>query len=268
MTADAPEFGDRIAKKLDTVHEDLVNITPKKDLNIISRPLPENGAILMGFPGSGLVGTIALQYMVDQLEFEQIGSMTSRYFPPLAMMNKGLINDPVRIYAKSSGDMNLAAIVADIPIAPPICYEIANAIMEWLEPYRPKEVLTIAGIVTNEPEKRVFSVATTPEALQRVQDITLVLPIGSISGIASSILTECKARSVPAIGLLGETVNAPDPRASASTIEVLNKMYNLALDVDPLIEQAVEIEQSMGKLAEEVQQSVDTTPKKDLPMYG
>ncbi len=268
MTEDAPEYGDRIIKKLDTVHVDLVNIAPKKDLTIFSQPLPQNGAVLMGFPGSGLVGTIALQYLVDQLGFEQIGSMNSRFFPPLAMMNKGLINDPVRIYAKQSGEMNIAAIVADIPIAPPICYEIANGIMEWLEPFRPKEVLTIAGIVTNEPEKRVFSVATTAEALQRIQDHTLVLPIGSISGIASSILTECKARNIPAIGLLGETVNAPDPRASASTIEVLNKMYNLALEVQPLIEQAVEIEQSMGKLAEEVQQSAETAPKKDLPMYG
>ena len=268
MTADAPEYNNQILKKLNTVHEDLVEIAPKKDLYILSRQLPENGAILMGFPGSGLVGTIALQYMVDQLEFEQIGSMNSRYFPPLAMMNKGLINDPVRVYAKKTGDLNIAAIVADIPIAPPICYEIGNAIMEWLEPFKPKEVLTIAGIVTNEPEKRVFSVATTQEALQRAQEHTLVLPIGSISGIASSILTECKSRNIPAVGLLGETINAPDPRASAATIEVLNKMYNLALDIQPLIEQAVEIEQTMGKLAEEVQQSSDATPKKDLPMYG
>jgi uncharacterized protein len=268
MTADPPECCTKLLSTLGSVHDDLVEIAPKKDLNIISRPLPENGAILMGFPGSGLVGTIALQYMVDQLEFEQIGSMNSRYFPPLAMMNKGLINDPVRIYAKTTGDYPIAAIVADIPIAPPICYEISNAIMDWVQAFKPKEVLTIAGIVTNEPEKRVFGVATTTDALQRIQDITLVLPIGSISGIASSILTECKARNIPAVGLLGETINAPDPRASAATIEVLNKMYNLALDIQPLIEQAVEIEQTMGKLAEEVQQSADATPKKDLPMYG
>jgi len=239
------------------------------DLKIFSKPLPTNGAaVLMGFPGSGLVGTIALQYMVDQMEFELIGSMTSKFFPPLAMMNRGLINDPVRVYAKNDGNINIAAIVADIPIAPMICYEISNGILEWVTQYQPKEVLTIAGIVTNEPEKRVFGVATTPEALTRIDQHTMVLPIGSISGIASSILTECKVRNIPAVGLLGETVNAPDPRASAATIEVLNKMYNLALDVQPLIEQAVEIEQSMGKLAEEVQQSADTTPKKDLPMYG
>ncbi|MFA4878117.1 MAG: proteasome assembly chaperone family protein [Methanoregula sp.] len=239
------------------------------DLKIFSKPLPTNGAaVLMGFPGSGLVGTIALQYMVDQMEFELIGSITSKFFPPLAMMNRGLINDPVRVYAKNDDKFNIAAIVADVPIAPMICYEISNGILEWVNQFQPKEVLTIAGIITNEPEKRVFGVATTPAALTRIEEHTMVLPIGSISGIASSILTECKVRNIPAVGLLGETVNAPDPRASAATIEVLNKMYNLALDIQPLIEQAVEIEQSMGKLAEEVQQSADTTPKKDLPMYG
>ncbi len=218
----------------------------------------------MGFPGSGLVGTIALQYMVEQLEFELIGTMTSKFFPPLAMMNKGVINDPVRIYTKN----DIAAVVADIPIHPMICYEIANGLLDWLEPFKPKEVLTIAGIITNEPEKRVFGVATTADALKRVQEYTQVLPIGSISGIASSILTECKIRGIPAYGLLGETVNAPVPRSSAATIEVLNKMYNLGLDTKPLIDQAVEIEQSMGKIAEEVQQSAEQSPKKDLPSTG
>ena len=241
---------------------------PAADLKIFSKPLPLNGAVLMGFPGSGLVGTIALQYMVDQMEFEQVGSMTSKFFPPLAMMNRGIINDPVRLYSKNNDKFNITAIVADIPISPMICYEISNGILDWLAPYKPKEVLTIAGIVTNEPEKRVFGVATSTEALSRIQDHTIVLPIGSISGIASSILTECKVRGISAYGLLGETVNAPDPRASAATIAVLNNLYDLGLDVKPLIEQAVEIEQSMGKLAEEVQQQADQTPKKDLPMYG
>ena len=265
MTTESPESNTGLLSRLDTIRHDLVEIKPKKDVNVISKPIPTKGAsVLIGFPGSGLVGTIALQYMVDQLEFEQIGTMNSKFFPPLAMMNKGVINDPVRIYFKN----DIAAIVADIPIHPMICYETSRDILDWLEPFKPKEVLTIAGIITNEPEKRVFGVATTTDALKRIEDHTLVLPIGSISGIASSILTECKIRGIPAYGLLGETVNAPDPRSSAATIEVLNKMYNLGLEVQPLIDQAVEIEQSMGRIAEEVQQSAEQSPKKDLPMYG
>ena len=219
----------------------------------------------MGFPGSGLVGSIALQYMVDQLEFTQIGSMNSKYFPPLAMMNRGVINVPVRVYEKGP----LAAIIADIPIHPMICYEVANGIMDWLMPYKVREIVTIAGIITNETEKRVFGVATSDDALPRIQDSTIILPIGSISGIASSFLTECKIRNIKAYGLLGETINAPDPRASAATIEVLNRMYDLNLDVQPLLEQAEEIESTMHKLAEQVQ-TTETMPKKEqqLPMYG
>jgi len=238
---------------------------PSSDIRIFSRPLSHEGSsVLMGFPGSGLVGSIALQYMVDQLEFTQIGSMNSKYFPPLAMMNRGVINVPVRIYEKN----NIAAIVADIPIHPMICYEVANGIMDWLMPFKVREVVTIAGIITNEPEKRVFGVATSEEALPRIQENTIILPIGSISGIASSILTECKIRNIHAYGLLGETINAPDPRASAASIEVLNKMYDLNLDVKPLLEQAEEIESTMQKLSEQVQ-SAETMPKKEqLPMYG
>ncbi len=265
MTKNAPESQIDIVSRLDTIRNDLIEMIPKKDINVISKPLPlDNASVLIGFPGSGLVGTIALQYMVDQLEFEQIGTMTSKYFPPLAMMNKGVINDPVRIYLKN----DIAAIVADIPIHPMICYETSRDIVEWLEQYNPKEVLTIAGIITNEPEKRVFGVATTQDALKRIEEHTLLLPIGSISGVASSLLTECKARGIPGYGLLGETVNAPDPRAAAATIEVLNKMYSLSLDMQPLIDQAVEIEQSMQKISDEVQQSAEQSPKKDLIMYG
>jgi uncharacterized protein len=234
------------------------------DIKIFSKPLSSEGtSVLMGFPGSGLVGSIALQYMVDQLEFTQIGSMTSKYFPPLAMMSKGVINVPVRLYEKEK----MAVIVADIPIHPMICYEVANGIMDWLMPFKIKEVVTLAGIITNETEKRVFGVATTDASLPRIQDNTLILPMGSISGIASSLLTECKIRGIDGYGLLGETINSPDPRASAATIEVLNKMYTLNLDVKPLLEQAEEIEATMHKLSEEVQ-SQETMPKKDLPMYG
>lgn len=240
----------------DTVH----------DIRIISEPIAGDGAtILMGFPGSGLVGSIALQYLVDQKEFHQIGTMTSKFFPPFAMMAKGLINVPVRIYQKEA----VVAIVADIPIHPMICYEVAEGLVEWLTPFHVKEVVTLAGVVTNEAEKKVFGIATTEDLLERIKEMTEFLPVGSISGIASSLLTECKIRGIPAIGLLTETVNAPDPRAAVASLEVLNKIYNLEVDVQPLLEQADEIEATMHKLAEEVQSSAEGPQKREnLPMYG
>ena len=172
------------------------------------------------------------------MEFEQIGAITSKYFPPVALMTRGVINAPVRLYEKDS----LAAIISDVPIHPMICYEVANGIMDWLTQFGVKEIVTIAGIITNEPEKRVFGVASSRGILHRIEEEAIILPMGSISGIAASILTECKTRDIPGIGLLGETVNTPDPRSSAATIEVLNKIQS-QLRYRSLLEQAVEIRQ-------------------------
>ena len=236
------------------------------DLKIISSDLTGKGSVvMMGFPGSGLVGSIALQYLVDQMNFTHIGNVTSRFFPPMSMMQKGVVNAAVRIYEKEG----YAAFVADIPIHPMICYEVANGILDWLAEYDVKEIVTIAGIVTNETDKRVFGVASSEEAVEKIADHTIILPMGSISGIASSFLTECKMRKIPCIGLLGETVNNPDPRAAISAIEVLNQLYSLNLDTAPLLEQAEEIEATMQRLSEEVQSSdVPQQKKENLPMYG
>lgn len=231
-----------------------------------SPPSGEGLTVFIGFPGSGLVGSIALSYIAEKLEFTQIGVITSKFFPPMAMMTEGIIAVPVRIYQKEA----MVAIFADIPIHPQICYEVANAILDWLKPYPVTEVITIAGIITNEPEKRVFCVTTGKELLERIGENALTLPIGSISGIASSILTECKVRGIPAIGLLGETINAPDPRAAAATIEVMNRLYPLSVDTAGLMEQAEEIEAQMHRLSEEVQSAEEQPVKGEpmLPMYG
>jgi uncharacterized protein len=236
------------------------------DIKITSRPLSgQDTSVIMGFPGSGLVGSIALSYMVEQLGFNQIGSMTSKFFPPLVMMSKGVINIPVRIYEKD----NFAAILSDIPIHPMICYEVANGLLDWLTQFSVKEIVTIAGIVTNEPEKRVFGVATSDEALKQIEEITTILPMGSISGIAGSILTECKVRNIPALGLLGESLPTPDPRAAAATVDVLSKMYQLDINTQPLVEQAAEIEAAMQRLSEQVRGAEAVQPKEQqLPMYG
>lgn len=244
-------------------------MTPSQipDVIVQARPLTSEGsAILIGFPGSGLVGSIALSYMVEKLGFESIGTMTSKYFPPMAMMSEGVIAVPVRIYEKEK----FVAILADIPIHPQICYEVSNAILDWLAPFKVSEVVTLAGIITNEPEKRVFSVATEKSLLDRLSESAIRLPIGSISGIASSILTECKIRGIPGLGLLGETINAPDPRAAAKTVDVLNILYDLQIETEGLIEQAEEIEAQMHRLAEDVQTAEEQPVRKEpqLPMYG
>ena len=45
-------------------------------------------------------------------------------------------------------------------------------------------------------------------------------------------------------------------------------MYDLNLDIGPLMEQAEEIEAAMHRIAEEVQTTESGQKKEQLPMYG
>ena len=228
--------------------------------------LPPESTVIIGFPGSGLVGSISVSYLIDVLEFEQIGHITSKWFPPMALMANGVISIPVRIYAKDK----FIAILADIPIQSALCYEMAKTLVSWFISISVKQIIVIAGIVTNEPENRVFVAVTEQELLETLPEACIPLPVGNISGIAGSILVGAKTNKIPGIGLLAEAINAPDPRASASIISVLNPYLSLDMDVSDLLEQAESIESQMHNLAEEVSNSsADDMQKREmLPMYG
>jgi uncharacterized protein len=241
----------------------------RDNVKIITKPLSlENPVIVEGFPGIGLVGNIASQHLIDELKMEYIGSMESKYFPPIAVLFNGIINMPVRIY--ESKEHNILTIISDIPIHPTISYEVSKVLMDWAQSVNVKEIVSIAGIATMSSEEKVFGAATNNDMLNRIKDHVEIFQVGTISGISGSVMTECFMRNVPAISLLGETNSPnPDPRAAASVIKVLNVIYDLPIDTDNLMEQAEQIEIELQKLAEQVKTSEEgEQPRREFPMYG
>jgi uncharacterized protein len=239
------------------------------NVKITTKPISlENPIIVEGFPGIGLVGNIASQHLIDELDMEYIGSMESKYFPPIAVLFNGIINMPVRIY--ESKEYNIITVISDIPIHPTISYEVSKVLMDWAQSINVKEIVSIAGIATMTSDEKVFGAATNDDMLNRIKDHVEIFQVGTISGISGSVMTECFMRDVPAISMLGETNSPnPDPRAAASVIKVLNIIYDLPIDTDNLMEQAEQIEIELQKLAEQVKTSEEgEQPRREFPMYG
>jgi uncharacterized protein len=240
-----------------------------ENVKVITQPTSlENPIIMEGFPGIGLVGNIASQHLIDELEMVYIGSIESKYFPPIAVLFNGIINMPVRIY--ESKEHNIIAVISDIPIHPTISYEVSKTLINWAQSINVKEIISIAGIATMTAETKVFGAATSSEMLDRIKEQVEIFQVGTISGISGSVMTECYSRNIPAISLLGETHSPnPDPRAAASVINVLNNLFGLSIDTDNLMAQAEQIEVELQKLAEQVRTSEEgDQPKREFPMYA
>lgn len=238
-------------------------------VNIINESIKsENPIVIEGFPGIGLVGNITCQHVIEELEMKYIGSIDSRYFPPLAVLFNGIIYMPVRIYEAAKKD--IVVVISDIPIHPTASYDISKALVDWMQKIKAKTIVSIAGIATTTGERRVFGGATNNEMLEKIKDKTEIFQVGTISGISGSIMTECFLRNMPAVSLLGETPGPnPDPRAAVEVIKVLNKIFDLSINTEKLLSQAEQIELELSKLAEQVRTTeAPSMPKKEFPMYG
>jgi uncharacterized protein len=238
-------------------------------VKIINKPLEsKNPLVIAGFPGIGLVGNIACQHIIEELKMKYLGSIDSRYFPPLAVLFNGIVYMPVRIY--ESAEKEVVVVISDIPIHPTASYDISKELSNWMQTINTKTVVSIAGIATPTGERRVFGGASDTKMLDLIKDKTEIFQVGTISGISGSIMTECFLRGMDAVSLLGETPGPnPDPRAAVQVLKVLNEIFDFSIDTDKLLGQAEQIELELSKLAEQVK-TTESTPqsKEKIPMYG
>ena len=233
-------------------------------------PTVKNPVLIEGFPGIGLVGNIASQYIVHELDMTYIGAMNSKFFPPLAVLLGGVVNMPVRIYEEAK--RGVVVLTADIPIHPLASYDIGKEIVSWAESINVKEMVCLAGITVMGDQHRVFGAVSQKDMLEKIKDRTEIFELGTITGITGSIMNECRIRNLPALCLLGETTSAePDPRAAIASIETLNKIYNLGVSTKKLEEQAEQIEQQMSQLAQQMKAATPAPEEqmpREFPMYG
>ena len=79
--------------------------------------LPTEGATLIeGLPGHGMVASIAVKQIIEQLEMQHAGSVESADYFPILSYEKGGVQDAVRVYTHSSA--SVVTLVSDTAIPP------------------------------------------------------------------------------------------------------------------------------------------------------
>lgn len=211
----------------------------------------EDAIVLEGSPGVGLIGNIVGWLLVEDLKMREIGYIDSKYFPPLAVLYKGVAIHPFRIYEGEG----LVLFLSDFIVPPNVVYDMTNAIVDWMDKNNSKELITFNSMVVREKTQAVGAAGNNEDALKRLSDLELpILPFGNLNGLSGTLLTRCASKNIPASCLFAEILNPyPDPRAAAGVIDTLNKMLGTNIDPEPLLQEAQEIESRLKKLAETVQ---------------
>ena len=217
---------------------------------------PNNPILIEGLPGLGLVGKIALRYMIKQLKAKKIAYLYSPHFPYFVLVNgKGnvrLLRGVFYYYNNPKGN-DLILFTGDSQSQTiEGQYEIADQILAFSEKHNIKTVATIGGYRMEPKEKpKVFIAATSQEILNKAlrAGANLSTSGSPIVGTAGLILGLAKFRKIEALCLLGETRGyLPDPLSAKSVLEVLKSTFDFDLDLKGLDEEIARAETMVTRL--------------------
>ena len=246
-----------------------------------SAKMPEPGALVMScFPSAGLAPTVAGHYMLQVLKLPRIGLLVSDDLPPLAVIQGGRVNPPVRAY----GNKDLVLILSEFPLPAALINPLAATVLQTAIQLKAGGVLGIEGVVPHPPDAEESNDAATEEMVWYAgSGSSEALPApykaagvhamgdGVIGGVSGSLLVQGIGASIPVGALLVSATDAgyPDHRAAAKLIEVLDQVLpHVQIDTKPLRTQAEVIEKALRAAVKSHEPASPGLPAPDnLPIY-
>ena len=215
----------------------------KTIINEIKKVDLKNPILVEGFPGLGMVGSIATNYLINQLGAKKMAFLYSPHFPYHVIVNKkggarllrgefyflsneNLQNDLIFL----TGDSQAQTIEGQ--------FEVANSILDFVEKKKVKTIITIGGFRNEiQGDPKVVAVSTNSGLFDcAIKAKAVNSEVGTpIVGTAGLLLGLAKFRKIDAICLLGETRGyLPDPKTAKSVIGVLQRMLDISVEMKDL----------------------------------
>ena len=228
---------------------------------------PKNPIIINGFPGFGLVGTIATEFLLDHLKSELIGKIWLDELPAMIAVHEGKIVEPLGIFYNKSYNI---VIIHGITAIKGFEWKVADAVIQIAEQLGAKEIICLEGVgsIQQIEEPHTYFYASQEKLRQQLKKAGCEdLKEGIIMGVTGSILIRADKFSNSCI--FAEThSNLPDSKAAAKVIEVLDKYLGLKVDYHPLLEQAEKFEDKLKTIMQKGQEAEKMNELKNLSYMG
>ncbi|HEU5221940.1 MAG TPA: proteasome assembly chaperone family protein [Candidatus Nitrosotalea sp.] len=246
-----------------------MSLHPRIVVEITEMPQLKNPSLICGFPGSGYVGKLAIDHMIDELKAVPFANMFSSSFPPQVLIQPDGTTDLMKnTFYYSKGTTNdLVLLSGDAqPVTPESEYEMAEEIAKICEKLGVKTIYTLAAYITGAFSKtpKVYGTSTIPKIVNEFQNYGIsVMNSGSITGMNGLIIGVGKRKGITGICLLGETSGyVVDAKASKIVLETLVKMTNLKLDLTGITKKAQDTEHLVKTIEEQMggQRAGDSLP--------
>ena len=116
----------------------------------------KDALLLVGFPSRGLVGGVAANFVIDDLNMRHIGALYDARLPPTVAVRNGVAHAPIRLFASDTkcgpdGSCDkLVVVLSDIPLEPNLLNDVARTIVQWAKTQGIGATVVLEGIKGND----------------------------------------------------------------------------------------------------------------------
>ena len=235
-------------------------------MKIILDKRPDKPVVVEGFPGFGLIGTIATDFLIGHLKAEQIGRFEYDELPAMLAIHQGKLVHPMGVfYSKEHNIVLLHTILNTAGFE----WKAANAILDMCKALDATEIISIEGVAgpTAETEKCKCYFFTQKEEKAKELSGLGITPLHEsiIIGVTSALMLKF---DIPVTCMFVHTFSQlPDSKAAAAIIEALDKYLSLRVDTEPLMRQAEAFEKKLKKIQEQTEFAAKEQELKRPPSY-
>lgn len=240
------------------------------------KPKLKNPVLVVGLPGIGNVGRMAVGYLVHELKAKKFAELYSPYFFHFVMIHGDMVHVlRNEFYYLRGKDRDMVFLIGDCQaFEPKGHYEVAGKILIFAKEIGCNEVIAIGGFATGKPSEKpkVLGAVSDAKISKGYEgyniDFKIAGQIGTIIGATGLLVGLSKSYGMKGLCLLGETSGFPiltDPKAAEAVINVLQKILGTKADISKLHEKVKEMHEFLKKLEDmqhEAMEQMRPKPKK------
>ena len=206
----------------------------------------KKATVILGFPGTGLVGSVAASQIVESLQMSFGGYISSSDFAPLAAIHDYKPMPAARIHY--SERYNVVVIISEMTIPVSSSLELANRIYEFAKSIDAASIISLGGISLKEEKGEVYVISSDQRAVKDIIAKKIAKPIkeGATTGVTGLLLTKGTLEAFPVTTILAESSEEYlDPKAAAKVIKVLTRITGIQINTASLDKEANELSKNI-----------------------
>ena len=205
----------------------------------IKKPNLKNPKLIVGLPGIGNAGLVAVEYMINELKLKKMGEIFSPNFPHITMLDSNGIVHRLKceLYYSNKRGKEFIIVTGDGQnITPEWNYQFCYEILKIAKSLGVKDIITLGAFPGSGKSKNIipaFSDLKTKKKYEKYVKLPKKMPVETIIGPAGLLVSMSSNFGISSVCLMSETVSIPiiaDPKAADSLLHVLKKILNINMD--------------------------------------